>query len=47
MHGHCLLFDDSRWHGVPMTRGTRITLRVFGELEFERLEERLAERAAA
>jgi hypothetical protein len=30
-----------------MTRGTRITLRVFGELEFERLEERLAERAAA
>jgi hypothetical protein len=47
LHGHCLVFDDSKWHGVPMTRGTRITLRVFGELEFERLEERLAERAAA
>jgi hypothetical protein len=47
LHGHCLLFDDSKWHGVPMTRGTRVTLRVFGELDYERLEERLAEPAAA
>ena len=47
LHGHCLLFDDSKWHGVPMTRGARITLRVFGELELERLEARLTERAAA
>jgi hypothetical protein len=30
-----------------MTRGTRITLRVFGELDLERLEARLAEGAAA
>ncbi len=37
--GHCLMFDDSKWHGVPMTRGTRITLRIFGELDFERVQQ--------
>ena len=36
--GQCLIFDDSKWHGVPMTRGTRITLRIFGELDFNRLQ---------
>jgi len=30
------MFDDSKWHGVPMTRGTRITMRIFGELDLER-----------
>ena len=35
--GNCLLFDDSKWHGVPMTRGARITLRIFGNLDFDRL----------
>jgi len=35
--GHCLIFDDSCWHGVPMTRGARITLRIFGELDFAAL----------
>jgi hypothetical protein len=43
LQGHCLLFDDSRWHGVPMTRGMRITLRIFGEIDFERLGPRLTE----
>jgi len=37
LRGHCLLFDDSRWHGVPMTRGMRIAMRIFGEIDFERL----------
>jgi hypothetical protein len=35
------VFDDSFWHGVPMTRGPRITIRIFGELDFDRLAERL------
>jgi hypothetical protein len=46
MDGHCLLFDDSKWHGVPMTEGTRITLRIFGELDFARLGARFAGAAA-
>jgi hypothetical protein len=37
LRGHCLVFDDSRWHGVPMTTGMRITLRIFGDIDFERL----------
>jgi len=37
--GHCLMFDDSKWHGVPMTRGARITLRIFGELDFESVQQ--------
>jgi hypothetical protein len=37
------MFDDSRWHGVSMTRGLRITLRIFGELDYERLSEHLVE----
>jgi hypothetical protein len=43
LNGHCLLFDDSKWHGVPMTRGTRITLRIFGDLDHAQLRGRLAE----
>ena len=37
VRGHCIMFDDGCWHGVPMTQGMRITIRVFGELNFERL----------
>jgi hypothetical protein len=37
VRGHCILFDDSKWHGVPMTSGTRITMRIFGELDSARL----------
>jgi len=39
--GHCLAFDDACWHGVPMTRGARITLRIFGELDFDALRGRI------
>jgi hypothetical protein len=45
VEGHCILFDDSKWHGVPMTVGTRITLRVFGDLDFARLRGACAEAA--
>ena len=37
VRGNCVLFDDSKWHGVPMTRGLRITMRIFGELDHARL----------
>lgn len=33
LRGNCLMFDDSNWHGVPITTGTRITLRIFGDLD--------------
>jgi hypothetical protein len=44
--GHCLLFDDSKWHGVPMTRGTRITMRIFGDADFAALGGHFRARAA-
>jgi hypothetical protein len=47
LSGHCLLFDDAKWHGVPMTKGTRITLRIFGELDLECLAGHLAKTPAA
>lgn len=47
VHGNCILFDDSRWHGVPLTRGTRITLRIFGDLDFTRIAERFGAPLAA
>jgi hypothetical protein len=43
LRGQCFMFDDSRWHGVPMTQGLRITLRVFGELDHGRLNAHLVE----
>jgi hypothetical protein len=43
VRGHCILFDDSKWHGVPMTRGTRITMRIFGEVDYARLSEHLVQ----
>jgi hypothetical protein len=35
--GHCFLFNDAKWHGVPMTKGPRVTLRIFGEIDYGRL----------
>jgi hypothetical protein len=37
LHGHCLLLDDSKWHGVPMTAGRRVTIRIFGDLDYAKL----------
>jgi hypothetical protein len=41
VRGNCLIFDDACWHGVPMTRGVRITIRVFGEPDFGAILARL------
>ena len=32
--GNAMLFNDSVFHGVPKTTGYRITLRVFGEIDY-------------
>ncbi|MEA3194291.1 MAG: hypothetical protein QOD26_2624 [Betaproteobacteria bacterium] len=43
LSGNALLFDDSNWHGVPMTRGRRITIRIFGEIDPTIFEDRLVD----
>lgn len=34
--GNAMLFNDSQWHGVPLTSGYRITLRIFGQVNYSR-----------
>ena len=29
-----MLFNDSAWHGVSMVEGIRITIRVFGQIDY-------------
>lgn len=33
--GNAMLFNDSAWHGVKFTPGMRITIRVFGEVDYQ------------
>jgi hypothetical protein len=33
--GNAMLFNDSAWHGVPYVSGTRITIRIFGEIDYQ------------
>lgn len=33
--GNAILFNDSVWHAVPKTTGYRITIRVFGKIDYE------------
>jgi hypothetical protein len=33
--GNAMIFNDSAWHGVPLTTGIRITIRIFGDANFE------------
>jgi hypothetical protein len=33
-----MIFRDSQPHGVPYTPGIRITIRIFGEIDFDALE---------
>lgn len=39
IHGNSMLFRDSQPHGVPFTAGTRITIRIFGNIDFNLLED--------
>lgn len=34
VHGNAMLFNDSAFHGVKYTPGQRITIRVFGDIDF-------------
>lgn len=36
--GNALLFNDSLFHGVPVTTGYRITLRIFGEVNYSQFD---------
>lgn len=35
IHGNAMLFNDSAWHGVPYVPGLRITIRIFGEIDYQ------------
>lgn len=35
VHGNAMLFNDSAFHGVEFTPGTRITIRVFGDIDHQ------------
>lgn len=38
VNGNAMLFNDSAPHGVEFTPGIRITIRVFGDIDFQKLE---------
>jgi hypothetical protein len=38
VHGHAHIFRDSQPHGVPFTDQTRITIRIFGDIDYNGLE---------
>jgi hypothetical protein len=35
IYGNAMLFNDSAWHGVPYVSGLRITIRIFGEINYQ------------
>lgn len=37
VHGNAMIFNDSAFHGVEFTPGIRITIRIFGEIDFQEL----------
>ena len=34
--GNAMLFNDSAWHGVGIVNDTRITIRVFGKIDYQK-----------
>lgn len=43
VHGNCTLFDDAMWHGtsIPEDGKRRIIIRVFGEMDWDKIAERI------
>lgn len=41
VEGHAMLFRDSQPHGVPFTKDTRITIRIFGDIDFNDLNDNI------
>jgi hypothetical protein len=39
--GNAMLFNDSLFHGVPMTNGYRVDIRIFGELDYTQFDNKL------
>lgn len=39
--GNAMLFNDSAFHGVQFTPGMRITIRIFGKIDFQRFEKHI------
>lgn len=39
--GQAMLFNDSVWHAVPKTTGYRITIRIFGDIDYNVFTENL------
>jgi hypothetical protein len=38
VEGNAMIFRDSQPHGVPYTADTRLTIRIFGEIDFDHLD---------
>lgn len=36
VHSNAMLFNDSAWHGVGMVDGIRITIRIFGKIDYQK-----------
>lgn len=41
IYGNAMLFNDSAFHGVKFTPGIRITIRIFGKIDFQRFEKHI------
>lgn len=41
IHGHAMLLNDSIRHNVPKANGLRITVRVFGEIDYEQFTDKI------
>lgn len=41
VHGNAMLFNDSAFHGVKYTPGIRITIRIFGKIDFQKFEKHI------
>jgi len=43
IHGHAMLFNDSIRHHVPKANGLRITVRLFGEIDYDKFEKSIVD----
>lgn len=41
VYGNAMLFNDSAFHGVKFTPGIRITIRIFGKIDFQKFQKYL------
>jgi hypothetical protein len=41
VYGNAMLFNDSAFHGVKFTPGIRITIRIFGKIDFQKFQKNI------